>query len=107
MNLRSMSDKEFTSYRKKFFTEVKDWTPSVVSEADKLIQESNLRLAKKRLQIKKSGGLDKHLADDLLEKIATSSPLKARSRKKRTKRTKKSKKPKKGRSKRKSRSTRN
>ena len=90
MDLRSMSDTKFTSYRKKFFTEIKDWTPSVVAEADTLIQESNLRLAKKRLQIKKPGGLDKRLADDLLEKIATSSPLKARSRgrkKRRTKRT--------------------
>ena len=104
MDLRSMKDKEFTSYRKKFFTEIKDWTPSVVAEADTLIQESNLRLAKKRLQIQKKGGLDKQLPDDLLEKIATSSPLKARSRKKR--RTKRTKKPKKGRSKRQSRSTR-
>ena len=102
MDLRSMSDKKFTSYRKKFFTETQDWTPSVASEADKIIQESNRRLAGKRLQIKKPGGLDKHLADDLLEKIATSSPLKARSRKKR-----RTKRPKKGRSKRKSRSTRN
>ena len=102
MDLRSMKDKEFTSYRKKFFTEIKDWTPSVVAEADTLIQESNLRLAKKRLQIQKKGDLDKQLPDDLLEKIATSSPsspLKARSRKKR--RTKRAKRPKKGRSKRK------
>ena len=93
MDLRSMSDKEFTRYRTNFFTEVNDWTPSVISEADKLIQESNRRLAGKRLQIKKPGGLDKHLADDLLEKIATSSPLKARSRKKR--RTKRTKRPRK------------
>ena len=101
-----MSDKKFTSYRTNFFTEVKDWTPSVISEADTLIQESNRRLAGKRLQIKKPGGLDKHSADDLLEKIATSSPLKARSRKKR-RRTRRTKRPKKGRSKGKSRSTRN
>ena len=36
MDLRSMSDKKFTHYRTNFFTEVKDWTASVISEADKI-----------------------------------------------------------------------
>ena len=92
MDLRSMSDKDFVSYRTNFFSEIRDWTPDELAKSDEIIQESNRRLAVKRLQIKKPGGLDKHLPDDLLEKIAKSSPLRAKSvRTKRTKRRRKRK----------------
>lgn len=90
MDLRSMSDKKFVSYRTNFFTEIKDWTPEELAKGEEIIKESNRRLAMKRLQIKKPGGLNTHLPDDLLEKIATSSPLKAKSvRTKRKKRRRK------------------
>lgn len=92
MDLRSMSDKAFSKYRSDFFTEIKDWTPEELEKSEKIIKESNKRLALKRLQIKKPGGLDKHLPDDLLEKIAKSYPLRAKSvRTKRKKRRRKRK----------------
>tara|TARA_B100000963_G_scaffold344351_1_gene347125 strand:+ start:912 stop:1391 length:480 start_codon:yes stop_codon:yes gene_type:complete len=74
-----MSDEDFFSYRTKFFTETRDWTRDELAKGDKIIQESNrreqLKLALKRLQIMKPGGLESELTDDILKKIATSAPL--------------------------------
>uniref|UniRef100_A0A6C0F516 Uncharacterized protein n=1 Tax=viral metagenome TaxID=1070528 RepID=A0A6C0F516_9ZZZZ len=95
MDLRSMSDKDFVSYRTNFFSEIRDWTPDELAKSDEIIQESNRRLAVKRLQIMIPGGLDEHLPEDILKKIATSAPLRAkgirtkRKKKRRKRRTKK------------------
>ena len=95
MDLRSMSDKEFSKYRSDFFEAIRDWTPEELAKSDKIIQESNRRLALKRLQIMKPGGLESALNYDIIKKIATSAPLRAkgirtkRKKKRRKRRTKK------------------